>query len=124
MPRKQVNNVAFLAEELESSFIEQRKRASSKLQNPRLLDITFHTLRHWKATREYQKTKDILHVMQLLGHRNIQNTLIYTQLVSFENNDYHSATAGTTEDAKQLIEAGFEYVCTTPENIMLFKKRK
>jgi hypothetical protein len=62
--------------------------------------------------------------MQLLGHRNIQNTLIYTQLVEFETDDYHEATATTTEEAKQLLESGFEYVCTTPENIMLFRKRK
>lgn len=73
---------------------------------------------------EYHKTKDILHVMELLGHRNIQNTLIYTQLVNFESNDYHSATAAGTEEAKQLVESGFEYVCTTPENLMLFRKRK
>jgi integrase len=109
---------------LETDFNYQRKRAAQKLQNPRLLRITFHTLRHWKATMEYHKTKDILHVMQLLGHRNIQNTLIYTQLVKFENEEeYHSATAKTLEEAKQLIEAGFEYI-TDMEGIKLFRKRK
>jgi hypothetical protein len=61
--------------------------------------------------------------MQLLGHRNIQNTLIYTQLVNFESGEYHSVTAKTVEEAKQLIEAGFEYV-TDMEGIKLFKKRK
>jgi integrase len=59
-----------------SNFYNQRKRAASKLGNPRLRRITFHTLRHWKATIEYQKTQDILHVMKLLGHRRIDNTLI------------------------------------------------
>ena len=105
------------------NFNSQKKNAARKLGNPRLLRITFHTLRHWKATMEYHKTKDILHVMKLLGHRNIQNTLIYTQLVNFESDEYHSATAETVEEAKKLIEAGFEYVCTT-DNIMLFRKRK
>ena len=73
---------------------------------------------------EYHKTRDILHVKQLLGHKNINSTLVYTQLVNFESDEYYSATAKTTEEAKQLVEAGFEYVCTTPENIMLFRKRK
>jgi len=73
---------------------------------------------------EYHKTKDILHVKQLLGHRNINSTLIYTQLINFEKDEYHSATAKTVEEARQLIESGFEYVCTTPENIMLFRNRK
>jgi integrase len=109
---------------LEQGYWKHRKMLARKLQNERLLQITFHTFRHWKATMEYHKTKDILHVMQLLGHRNIANTLIYTQLVEWETNDYHSATAKTTEEAKQLLESGFEYVCTTPESIMLFRKRK
>jgi integrase len=107
----------------EGNFSIQRKRASIKLQNPRLLQIHFHTLRHWKATTEYAKTKDILHVMKLLGHRSLENTLIYTQLVNFESNEYHSAVAKTVEEAKQLIESGFEYVCTI-EDVELFRKRK
>jgi hypothetical protein len=72
---------------------------------------------------EYAKTKDILHVMKMLGHRNIQNTLLYTQLISFESDQYHSATAKTVQDAQKLIEAGFEYVCEFNE-VKIFKKRK
>ena len=72
---------------------------------------------------EYHKTKDVLHVMQVLGHRNIQNTLIYTHLVSFESNDFHVATAKTINEAKQLVESGFEYV-TDMEDVKLFRKRK
>ena len=64
-------------------------------------------------------------MMQFLGHRNIQNTLIYTQLIDFEKEEqYHSATAKTTQQARQLVEAGFEYICTTPQETMLFRKRK
>jgi ribosome-binding ATPase YchF (GTP1/OBG family) len=72
---------------------------------------------------EYAKTKDILYVMHLLGHKNIKNTLIYTQLVNFESNEYHFATAATIEEAGKLIQAGFEYVCHH-NDIMLFRKRK
>ena len=104
-------------------FELQRKSIAKKLQNPRIEKITFHTLRHWKATMEYAKTKDILYVMHLLGHKNIKNTLIYTQLVNFESNEYHFATAATIEEAGKLIQAGFEYVCHH-NDIMLFRKRK
>lgn len=72
---------------------------------------------------EYAKTKDILHVMKMLGHRNIQNTLLYTQLISFESDQFHSATAKTVQDAQKLIESGFEYVCEFNE-VKLFRKRK
>jgi integrase len=114
-----------IAHSVSSNFRIQRKRIASKLGNPRLERISFHTLRHWKATTEYHKTRDILHVMQMLGHKNIRNTLIYTQLIKFEEEDeFYSATAKTTEEAKKLVEDGFEYICTTPEDVMLFRKRK
>ena len=61
--------------------------------------------------------------MKLLGHRSVQNTLIYTQLVNFETNEYHSATAKSIQEAAQLVEAGFEFVCSI-DNIQLFRKRK
>jgi integrase/DNA-directed RNA polymerase subunit RPC12/RpoP len=105
-------------------FQRQRQRLAQKLGNPRLLNITFHTLRHWKATMEYHRTKDILYVMKVLGHKNIKNTLIYTQLVNFPGEDeFICKAARTVEEAKQLIEAGFEYVCEI-ENVKLFRKRK
>jgi integrase len=105
------------------TFRVQRTKIANKLKNDRILKIHFHTLRHWKATMEYAKTKDILHVMKMLGHRNIQNTLLYTQLISFESDQFHSATAKTVQDAQKLIEAGFEYVCEFNE-VKIFKKRK
>jgi len=74
---------------------------------------------------EYAKTRDILHVMQFMGHHNIKNTLIYTQLIKMEKEDsFYSATAKTATEAKDLVESGFEYVCTTPEEVMVFRKRK
>ena len=63
---------------------------------------------------EYHKTKDILHVQRLLGHRSIQNTLIYVDL---ESKLFNTATEGFTSriahntgEACNLIEGGFEYV--------------
>jgi hypothetical protein len=60
----------------------------------------------------YAKTKDILYVMKQLGHKKLETTLIYTQLVNFPNDEYVSAaTASTIDEARKLIECGFEYVC-------------
>ncbi|MCJ7632971.1 site-specific integrase, partial [Candidatus Bathyarchaeota archaeon] len=80
-------------------YYKQRRKIADKLQNPRILGISFHTFRHWKASMEYHKTKDLLHVMKMLGHRNIQSTLVYTRLTNFENDEYHAATAKTLEEA-------------------------
>ncbi len=72
---------------------------------------------------EYHKTKDILHVMRMLGYKSITNTLKYTQLVNFQNDDYVCKAAKTLTEASQLIEAGFEYV-TEMKEVKLFRKRK
>jgi len=72
---------------------------------------------------EYHKTRDILHVMKVLGHKNIKNTLIYTHLIDFGSDEYVSKVATTVQEARQLVETGFEYV-TDMDGIKIFRKRK
>jgi len=105
------------------NFAKQRARLAEKLQNPRIRRISFKTLRHFKATMEYRKTRDILHVMAVLGHKNIRNTLVYTHLVNFEGDEYVCKVARTVEEAKALVEDAFDYV-TDVEEYKLFRKRK
>jgi integrase len=107
------------------TFQRSRKRIANSLQNPRIQRITFHTFRHWKATMEYHKTKDILHVMRMLGHRNINNTLRYTQLIETGDDEYISKVAKTVEEACALVNLGYEYVTEfREERIKIFRKRK
>ena len=94
-----------------------------KLQNPRILRITFHTFRHFYGTMEYHRTKDPLYVQERLGHRSILSTMVYTHLVKFESDDYYVRVAKTLEQDKELLEAGFEYV-TEREGIKIYRKRK
>jgi hypothetical protein len=61
--------------------------------------------------------------MQLLGHKNIRNTLVYTHLVDFGSNEYACKIAKTVDDAKVMVEDGFDYV-TDIEGMKLFRKRK
>jgi integrase len=105
------------------NFMSQRKRIAYKLQNPRINRITFHTFRHFFGTMEYHKTKDILHVQQRLGHRSVLSTMLYTQLVNFESDDYHVKTAQSLKEDEELISAGFEYV-TEREGTKIYRKRK
>ena len=106
------------------NYTKKRRIIARTLCNPRIERITFHTFRHFYATMLYAKCKNILLVQQRLGHKSIDNTMIYTQLINFESDEYHTGTATTTKEAENLVQAGFEYVCTTTESIMLFRKRK
>ncbi len=110
-----------------STFLEARKVIARKLQNPRLIRITFHTLRHWKATVLYHQTKDILYVKEFLGHKKIEDTLLYVQLAEtiFEEttDEFTVKVAKSLDEACSLLEVGFEYV-TDVDNVKLFRKRK
>jgi len=102
-----------------------RKKAAAKFQNPRILQIHFHTFRHWFATMLYAKTKDILYVKQQLGHVSIENTMLYTRLVNFESDEYHVAHAKTLAEEDELIKAGFEFVrYDEKEGVAIYRKRK
>ena len=104
-----------------------RNRTAKKLNNPRIRQITLHTLRHWKSTVEYHKTKDIVHVKYVLGHKDINSTMIYInieQATFLSNTDEWTCKAATTpKEAIELIESGFEYV-TEIDRMKLFRKRK
>jgi integrase len=110
-----------------TTFDKQRKDLATKLSNDRIRKITFHTLRHYKGTMEYHKTKDIMHVKYVLGHKQIECTLIYINLEQAlfltENEDFICKVAKTIEEALPLIEAGFTQA-TEYNGIKIFKKRK
>ena len=102
---------------------KQRKTVAQKLKNERINAINFRTLRHFKATMEYHRTRDILHIMQLLGHKSIRNTLVYTHLVDFGGDEFVCKVAKNVDEAKVLVESGFDYV-TDVDGMRLFRKRK
>ena len=115
------------AEHLGGLLCNGRKTAARKLANPRLLEITFHTLRHWKGTIEYHKTRDILHVKEVLGHKRIENTMIYIDLEKAlyreGSEDFIVKAVENLDEACKLLEVGFEYVCDMDRK-KLFRKRK
>ncbi len=62
---------------------------------------------------EYHRTKDILHVKTVLGHKNIKNTLVYVTLADElfkDQHEYISKVAKNVKEVCALVDAGFEYV--------------
>jgi integrase len=109
------------------AFARVRNRLAEKVADPTIKRIRLYDLRHFFATMLYHKTKDILLVKQQLGHKSINNTLVYIDLEAtlYNTNDEWTCRATSNDDeATKLIEAGFEYVTTTPNELMLFRKRK
>jgi integrase len=105
------------------SFQRARKRIAKNLGNPRLLQIHFHTLRHWRATIELHKTNNVYTVMKLLGHKSLSNTQKYIGLLPDLTDDYVSQVAHTTQEILNLVNNGYEYVTNNGED-KIFRKRK
>ena len=90
--------------------------------------ITLHTFRHWKGTMEYHKTKDIIHVQRILGHRCIQSTMVYINIESAlwlnTQDEWTHKVCNSLEEEGKLINAGFELVRAVNETTTIYRKRK
>ena len=108
---------------ISNAYRRVRNRLAEKLSDMSLKSIRLYDFRHFKASMEYHRTKDLLYVKRLLGHKDLRTTLRYTQLIKIEGDEFHSATAKTVQEAAKLIEQGFDYVCDI-DAVKLFRKRK
>jgi integrase len=101
-----------------------RNKLADKLHDPTIKQIRLYDLRHYFATTLYAKTRDILLVKQQMGHRKIETTLVYTQLLNLsEDEEYTVKTANNIKEATELLEHGFTYVQDI-DGIKLYRKRK
>jgi integrase len=106
------------------NWITFRNRLATKLNEPQLKQIPLRNLRHHYATKTYDRTKDILLVMQKLGHKKIETTMLYTQLITFEESDeYTVRTATNVKEATDLLEHGFTYIQDI-DGTKIYRKRK
>jgi integrase len=122
----QTSNKIFTYREKKSlrrTFERARKRVARNTGNPRILQIHFHTLRHWKATTEFHKTNNVILVMKLLGHKCLNNTQRYIQLLPDLSDDFVCEVAHNTQEVCKLVENGYTYVQTIG-NEHIYKKRK
>jgi integrase len=113
---------------LKSAFLHLRKKQASKLQNLRLLNIGFHTLRHWKATMLYHQTRDAFYVRDFLGHKSMKNTEKYVNIerkmfADYGNDEFTVKVTSKQEEATVYLEQGFEWV-GVKDSLIFLRKRK
>jgi len=108
---------------IRDNYLKIRRNVAKKLGDISLLQVKLYDFRHYFASMLYHRTKDILYVKEMMGHKNIQNTLIYTHLINFSGDEYVVKVAKTVKRACELIESGFEYV-TEMNRAKIFRKRK
>jgi hypothetical protein len=77
---------------------------------------------------EYHKTKDLIHVQEVLGHKNIEITrgYIYIEKALYKDSksdNFHTKVAKTQEEIVQLLDAGFDYIMDK-DGLAYSRKRK
>jgi len=104
------------------------QRTATKLGNQRILKISPHTFRHWKATILYHETKDIIHVKTILGHKSINSTMIYINIENAlflqETDEWTTIVTHNIDEETKAINTGFQLVRAINETTAIYKKRK
>lgn len=100
---------------MRTNWGHQRKHLAKQLANPEIEQVTFCSVRHWYATNFYHETKNILLVQKEMGHRSINSTMQYIDLEKAvygesDEDDWICEFSESAEEAKALIEQGFEYI--------------
>ena len=81
------------------------------------------TLQSIKRVRTNQKYPTRQRVTRSSKHQ--QHVSLYA-LIRFDDDaeGYNHATAKDDKEAGELLDHGFQYVCTTPQGVMMFRKHK
>jgi len=107
-------------------FERHRKRIALTHAESNVGKIHFHTLRTWRATMEYLKTRDLEAVMALLGATNPLHARRYIRLaqaISLREDDYVTARATSPDEAEELVKEGFNFV-TEIQGVQIFRKER
>jgi integrase len=103
-------------------YRNMRNALAKKLNDPTIKTIRLYDLRHYFCTRKLYDTNPYT-TMILMGHKQLTTTQRYMHLLNLDETEWDCQGAITANEAKKLIEAGFQYQ-TTIEGIQLFRKRK
>jgi len=92
---------------------------------PFINNILLKSLRNYAGAQLYYKTRDPIAVMRHLRHKKLETTMHYISgITTGEEEEYTCKATNNAKEAQDLIEHGFTYVTTTPDALMLFRKRK
>ena len=91
-----------------NTYIRLRKRVSVIQQNPRILSVELRSFRHWGGTMlAWKSNGNVFLVKNMLGHKNVKNTMRYIGKIHFKDDDYDTTAATTLEEVLELGKAGW-----------------
>jgi integrase len=93
---------------IHTSLTYLRKKAARNLQNPKLLEISFKSFRHWGGSMLAHYTNgNVLTIKKMLRHKQVANTMKYIHTLQFKDEDFEETVATTPEEIRKLGKAGW-----------------
>lgn len=107
-------------------FMQGRKRAAVNLQNPRLLNISFKSWRHFGGSKLSELTNGNYRIVKAaLRHKSILNTEKYIHTIKPINENFDVTAATTLEEILALGKAGwikYDEVVLNGKTVHCYKK--
>jgi hypothetical protein len=106
-----------------------RDRLAEQTKSPELKKIQLKLLRNYSAAQLYlsMPKPDPILVMRHLRHKKLETTMHYIRAIiipSKEDIEYHTIAVNTKEEAIEASNKGYSYLNSTPDEWMLYRKRK
>jgi integrase len=86
-----------------------RKATARRLQNPKILHVTFKSFRHWEGSMlAYITSGNVLAVKKALRHKQVTNTMKYIHRLEFQDPEsFDVVTATTVEDIQRYAKEDY-----------------
>ncbi|HML03983.1 MAG TPA: site-specific integrase [Candidatus Bathyarchaeia archaeon] len=105
-------------------FRQMRNNLAKKLNDPTIRQIRLYDYRHYFCTRKLYDQTNPYTVMVLMGHKSLKTTQKYMHLLTDDDPEWMVESTQYQKRADELIAHNYEYVLTTPDGHMKFRKRK
>lgn len=98
---------------LSENYRQYRNRIASKYSMPELKQICLYDFRRFKASDVYHRTKSVLRVKEILGHKDstLRSTLKYISLFDEDTSTWEPIVCETEEEIKQAIRDDCIFIC-------------
>jgi hypothetical protein len=121
-------NIHRLTEVNENNLHKDQKTPRTNSAKPKIAQNTLPHLPTLESHNAHHQTKDPYCAQHFLGHKSLKSTEIYINIehTLFEagaNDQFTVRIDETPEEIKELLEAGFEYVCQK-DTLIFLRKRK
>jgi hypothetical protein len=106
------------------SFRRARARIAKKLKDPSFKSIRLYDIRHYYITKKLKKIGNVEIVRQFTGHKTLDSLQKYLHMIATDHTEWITESTQDRKRSEELIKLDYQYVLTTPDGYMQFRKPK